>query len=534
MSIFDRSRNKTDFSHLTALFSTLVSFSGTAFSQNALMGSIDGDKAKTTSPARYFKCWAASKTSDNKWLSNSNQVISDQGGAFFVGDKGQYRVTLSQVVYGNDKQVPVLKLGIHQGHETKTISYSWVEPEGARIGINLGPVQAGCALLTESELMAQVQEVKSHLLGLMDSSVQSIENSNYFDVSIQHCEIKLTDPQNLDQNTEKGSEFLLILQSISTSDAPYRVRIAKLSPSLNQGGVASTNFLVRENLNLTKMCDLPKSERVLNSQDLVLNKCTTYMRKSGDKYSGGTLPEGCPSSLRGATRVSNEVTLSPRTMNSWDRGWKADGSQAWGAVQGPYRFRKVTNQDPLLSQLAGFMSGHLDNSEQVAANPNEYTPVSYQICQIDSSPSLRSSVRLLFAKQSISTPEGQRERNRVYRLQRNAAGQFEITTNKFDESKISADTCDKTQFERMRTDLSSVAWDKSCPVLFSYDVKSKSYIGATPAEGCASTYRGSVKFQSDETISNGLIAPWERWFDAAGNLVAGSQQGAYVYKRLKN
>ena len=381
-----------------------------------------------------------------------------------------------------------------------------------------------------SDLKSQVQEVKGFLLGTMDSSVQSLESPDYFDVTIKHCALKISDPENLDEASD--SEFLLILQSISAAEAPYRIRVAKLRPDLAQAAVASSNYLVRDSLDVTKMCGIPESERVLQASDLVLNKCTTYLRKSEKGYTGGTLPEGCPSDIRGAVKVSNQVNLGSHHMTSWDRGWKADGSQAWGAVKGPYRFRKVKSQDPLLAQLAGFMSGRFDNSEQVAADPS-YTPVSYHICQVDSLSRNRPNVRLMLAKQSIQTPEGERIRSRIYRYERGLAGEFLVTANKFDETKISPETCEKNQFERMRLDLDTVQWDKSCPVVFSFNKETKSYVGSTPKEGCPSSFRGSVLFTSEETISDGVIAPWERWLDASGKVVAGSEKGAYVYKRIE-
>jgi CpeT protein len=385
-------------------------------------------------------------------------------------------------------------------------------------------------------LETQRLEVAGMLLGSMDSSLQAIENNDYFDVTLRHCEVQV-------EGATLPSEYLLVLQSISTAEAPYRVRVTHLQADTAENAIASTNYLLAPGLNVNQWCNKPLSERKLRKDDLVVNRCTTYLRKSGDLFKGGTLGDGCPSDIRGAVRVTNVVELGKSHMLSWDRGWKSDGTQAWGAVAGPYNFRRVKleKQDPLLAQLASFMTGRLSNNEQVEQDPENFSPVSYHICQVDGGTKLRPTTRLLLAKQIIEAPGRTITRNRIYKLVRSATdtagdkikeGVFEISASPFDETKIDPELCNSTLKNRLSVDTSSIQWDTSCTMLFRYDANSKSYIGNTQGEGCPSTFRGAVKMVADETISDGVIAPWERWYDASGNQVAGSTKGPYIYKRL--
>ena len=64
------------------------------------------------------------------------------------------------------------------------------------------------------------------------------------------------------------------------------------------------------------------------------------MSFDGTVFRGETAPEACPSSLRGATHATVAVTVTATGLDSWDRGWNAEGEQVWGAQDGPYEFRR--------------------------------------------------------------------------------------------------------------------------------------------------------------------------------------------------
>ena len=98
--------------------------------------------------ARTFSCWAYVKSKETDATSFvKDQTITDQGGEFYIHLEGtEYRIKLSQLIYGDS--LPVLKLGVHQGESTKTIFYTWADPQAKLVGVNLGWMQVGCKLPT--------------------------------------------------------------------------------------------------------------------------------------------------------------------------------------------------------------------------------------------------------------------------------------------------------------------------------------------------------------------------------------------------
>ena len=68
--------------------------------------------------------------------------------------------------------------------------------------------------------------------------------------------------------------------------------------------------------------------------------CSIVLNRAGDLWVGSTNERDCESSLRGASYATSEVTLRADGLDSWDRGFDADGKQVWGAKKGPYQFRR--------------------------------------------------------------------------------------------------------------------------------------------------------------------------------------------------
>ena len=67
--------------------------------------------------------------------------------------------------------------------------------------------------------------------------------------------------------------------------------------------------------------------------------CTVHMLADGKSgFSGETSGEGCSDSRDGATHSTTSLTVNPEEIRIWERGWKADGSQAWGTTDGPIAF----------------------------------------------------------------------------------------------------------------------------------------------------------------------------------------------------
>lgn len=108
---------------------------------------------------RYFDGWAAIKrggkdaAADSKdWIGMRGIVMHNEGDRVQVLDgEGRpvgYTIELARLTYQNTT-TPILKLGVIDDATGKTVAYTWNEPDGRRLGINLGWFQAGVSLRRE-------------------------------------------------------------------------------------------------------------------------------------------------------------------------------------------------------------------------------------------------------------------------------------------------------------------------------------------------------------------------------------------------
>lgn len=373
-----------------------------------------------------------------------------------------------------------------------------------------------------------VNEFAQLLVGQFDSSAQAIDNPNYLDVTVRHCPIVVRNvPSHL-----LGSRFLALRQGISSETNPYRVRIIRIFAGESAQEVKAASFALKPAADVAEICSKPESERTVDFETLSQERCTTTLVKKGEEFTGGTSPEGCPSDRMGAVRMTSEVKVNAQGMSTWDRGWDARGALAWGPAQGPYQFERTETQDVRLAQLSAFFSGRFSNEEQVAADPQNFTPVSYEFCQIDfADEPQRPFTRFMLAKQSVTTPARTISRNRIYEFFRSGDGRIAVRTNPFAEAEVASDICSKSLAERRSLPSQILTQRDSCVLNFDWNPVEEAFTGGTPEGGCPSTFQGSVKMTIEEVIKDGYIQPWERWFNAQNEQVAGSKVGPYIYKR---
>lgn len=119
---------------------------------NHVFGNRDGIPHKNRK-VRYFEGWAAIKRggkdapADSKdWIGMRGIVMHNEGDRVQVLDaEGKpvgYTIELARLTYQNTT-TPILKFGVIDDATGKTVAYTWTEPDGTRIGINLGWFQAG-------------------------------------------------------------------------------------------------------------------------------------------------------------------------------------------------------------------------------------------------------------------------------------------------------------------------------------------------------------------------------------------------------
>lgn len=187
-------------------------------------------------------------------------------------------------------------------------------------------------------LHRQVDDVVSHLKGAMDTSAQAQTKANAPNVRITTCKISVRDA-----TTPNLSTFLYQEQALTQRlSKPYRQRFLRIAPSAEQTGVESAIFKPPTPSAWIGLCNQPEAARVVTTKDLGKSECSVLLRRRGKNYVGETQPGGCPSNYQGAVRITNRIILHQTGMDTWDRGFDAQGNQVWGAKSNAYQFRWIT------------------------------------------------------------------------------------------------------------------------------------------------------------------------------------------------
>ena len=106
---------------------------------------------------RFFSGWIQYPLPDipDSTFMMRNLKIHDQGGMqqLFLADGTpiDYTIELTQLVYG--KRISIMKLAIYDmpkdsvDYNSRSISYTWTNPEAKRIGVNLRKIGSGLTLI---------------------------------------------------------------------------------------------------------------------------------------------------------------------------------------------------------------------------------------------------------------------------------------------------------------------------------------------------------------------------------------------------
>ena len=185
----------------------------------------------------------------------------------------------------------------------------------------------------------QVKDVVSHLVGVMDTSAQAAATPNAPNVRMTTCQVTV---ENADALNTAPTVFLYQEQALSQKlTAPYRQRFLQISPSTDGQTVESMAFKPPTPETLIGLCDRPEAKRVVQQSQLGERACSVFLKPSGENYVGETPPEGCPTNVRGAVRITNTIVLHKAGMDTLDRGFDAAGNRVWGAKDQPYQFRWI-------------------------------------------------------------------------------------------------------------------------------------------------------------------------------------------------
>lgn len=166
--------------------------------------------------------------------------------------------------------------------------------------------------------------------GEFSSEEQSRKDTSYFNI---HLKMVAIWPQRED------AIWMYIEQAVSTRlDKPYRQRVYKVSepkPGLFESEVYTLKSPLR-------FANKPELLEALSPDSLTKKLgCSVFLSKVGkNHFQGKTHGTDCASDIKGAAYTASEVSITPKMLLSWDRGFDAEGKQAWGAEKGGYRFMR--------------------------------------------------------------------------------------------------------------------------------------------------------------------------------------------------
>lgn len=194
-----------------------------------------------------------------------------------------------------------------------------------------GSIMPSPAGADEAAPASDLPTLATWLSGSFSSAAQAAADTNYFDIRLRVV------PAWTDR--ADGPWLYVEQATASAQDKPYRQRVYRL----RKGGDGTFTSEVYALPGARRFAGAWRQARPLATLTpdslLARDGCAVVLRRTDDgHFAGGTVGNGCASDLRGAAYATSEVTVGPDIIESWDRGFAADGTQAWGATGGGYVF----------------------------------------------------------------------------------------------------------------------------------------------------------------------------------------------------
>jgi len=183
-------------------------------------------------------------------------------------------------------------------------------------------------------ITSHIAELYGLMQGTFDSSAQSDTDESYYDITLHMYPIW--------QQSGEG-KWLYVEQSVTANQTkPYRQRVYKLVERPD-GYIASYVYSIKDDsLYIGKWQETSYFDDKTTDILDIREGCEVVMKRIGDRqYQGSTVDKNCTSSLRGASYATSVVEVTPGMISSWDQGWDESDTQVWGAVDGPYVFKKL-------------------------------------------------------------------------------------------------------------------------------------------------------------------------------------------------
>lgn len=179
----------------------------------------------------------------------------------------------------------------------------------------------------------ELQELKSWMTGSFSSLEQSEADTNFFDIHLEMVQI---------WKDRKDGFWLYVEQAAAWSlEKPYRQRVYHLFKNAD-GSFESGVFSMKNPLRFAGVWKKEYPLIQLTPDSLAERAgCAIRFEFKNGTFVGGTVDKNCASQLHGASYATSEVRIEEKMLTSWDRGFDINDSQIWGAVTGPYIFKKL-------------------------------------------------------------------------------------------------------------------------------------------------------------------------------------------------
>ena len=184
---------------------------------------------------------------------------------------------------------------------------------------------------TEAPAPDPLESLATMMTGSFSSAAQAAADENYFDIRLEMAPI---------WTSRDDARWLYVEQAAASSlDQPYRQRIYKVTRREDGAFVSAVYELPDPDAAIGAWRE-PATLDALTPEALILREgCEVGLLAEGDgRFAGATVEDHCKSTLRGATYATSEVIVTADGIESWDRGYDAEGTQVWGAELGAYRF----------------------------------------------------------------------------------------------------------------------------------------------------------------------------------------------------
>ena len=205
------------------------------------------------------------------------------------------------------------------------------------------PLFASAQITTDEKLQKQVVlknydlfMLKERLIGIFSSEEQAIADPTYFPISVVMRPIWVE---------RRDGYWIYVEQTYAEKpEVPYRQRVYHLFRK-DDKTLASQVYDLKKPIRFAGEWRKDNPLGTLTPDSLETKSgCIVYLHKNPEgEFYGNTPGKGCITNYKGSSYVTSSVFLDEEIFFSWDRGFNTQDKQVWGAYNGGYIFKKISD-----------------------------------------------------------------------------------------------------------------------------------------------------------------------------------------------